>query len=130
VRWQDRDAASRAPEAPAPAERLEDPPALPEGMRLGAVASLWTGRETEHADALRFLSPRQRAELAPADAQRLGVATGDEVEVAADGEAVQATAAVRTAVQEGSVFLIAGTAEDNAHALTNGVPRAVEVRRR
>ena len=38
-------------------------------------------------------------------------------------------AAVRAAVPAGSVFLISGTAEDNATALTNGVPRTVEVSR-
>jgi hypothetical protein len=48
--------------------------------------------------------------------------------VAADGESVRATAAVRQAVSPGSVFMLAGTAEDNATALTNGLPRAVEVR--
>ena len=32
-------------------------------------------------------------------------------------------------VQPGSVFLVDGTDEDNATALTNGAPRVVEVRR-
>ena len=36
---------------------------------------------------------------------------------------------MRAAVPPGSVFLIEGTAEDNATALTNGVPRTVEVER-
>jgi anaerobic selenocysteine-containing dehydrogenase len=55
------------------------------------------------------------------------VTSGDEVEVTADGASVRATVALRQAMPPGSVFLIAGTASDNATALTNGVPRVVEV---
>ncbi len=75
----------------------------------------------------KSLSPAQRAELAPADARRLGVTSGDEVEVAAGGQRVLATVALRQAMQPGSVFLVAGTAENNPSALTNGVPRTVEI---
>jgi anaerobic selenocysteine-containing dehydrogenase len=93
------------------------------------VPSLWASAETDHAAALRFLAPVQRADLAPADADRLGVGPGDLVEVAANGTSVHATAALRSAVPEGSVFLIEGTGEDNATALLNGSPRTVEVRK-
>ena len=55
--------------------------------------------------------------------------TGDEVELADAGESVRATVALRQRIAPGSVFLIAGTGEDNAHALTNGLPRTVEVRK-
>jgi NADH-quinone oxidoreductase subunit G len=129
VRWQDRDAASAAPETGLPDSPLEEPPELPEGMRLGVVRSLWTGRETEHAGALRFLAPRQRVELAPADAERLGVSAGDQVVVSADDQSVRAAVALRHGVPPGSVFLIAGTTDDNATALLNGQPRTVEVSR-
>ncbi|MEJ7715589.1 MAG: molybdopterin-dependent oxidoreductase [Thermoleophilaceae bacterium] len=44
---------------------LEQPPELPEGLRLGAAPSLWSGPVSEHAPSLRFLAPGQRAELAP-----------------------------------------------------------------
>jgi len=127
VRWQDRDAASRLPAAELPEGALEVPPELPEGMRLGAVPSLWAGAAVRHAPSLRFLTPAQRAELAPADARRLGVSSGDEVEVAVAGRSVRARVALRQAMQPGSVFLVAGTATDNATALTNGVPRTVEI---
>ena len=93
------------------------------------MPSLWAGSVAEHAPSLRFLAPVQRAELAPADAERLGVSSGDEVEVSADGQRVRATVALRQAVQPGSVFLVAGTAENNATALTNGAPRTVEIAR-
>ena len=84
---------------------------------------------TEHTPSLRFLAPRQRAELAPSDAKRIGVQSGDRVEVSAGGVSVQATVALRQAVQPGSVFMLAGTLEDNATALANGAPRVVSVQR-
>jgi NADH-quinone oxidoreductase subunit G len=129
VRWQDRDAAAKAPAAELPEGSLDTPPPLPDGLRLGAAPSLWAGDISRHAPSLKFLAPRQRAELSPADAQRLGVGAGDQVEVAADGASVRATVALRQAVQPGSVFLVQGTEEDNATALMNGVPRTVEVRK-
>ena len=98
-------------------------------MRLGAAPTLWSGPVTEHAPSLRFLAPVQRAELAPDDAKRLGLSQGDEVVVTADGESVRAPVALRQGVSPGSVFLTAGTAEHNATALMNGVPRTVEVRK-
>lgn len=129
VRWQDREAASGLPAAELPDAALEAPPELPEGLRLGATPSLWAGRTAEHAPSLRFLAPEQRVELAPADAERIGVGSGDQVQVSAGDQSVRATVALRQAIRPGSVFLVAGTAEDNATALTNGVPRTVEVSR-
>jgi NADH-quinone oxidoreductase subunit G len=129
VRWQDRDAAGQLPQTPLPDTSLETPPELPDGLRLGTVPSLWASRETEHARALRFLAPTQRAEISPRDAERLGVRPGDRVEVAVNGTSVSAIAALRSAVPTGSVFLIEGTSEDNATALSNGRPRVVELRK-
>jgi len=129
VRWQDRDAASALGDAPLPEEPLAEPPEPPGGITLGAVPSLWASPVTEHSASLRFLSPTQRAELSPDDARRLGIERGDEVMVSVDGERVRATAVIRSGVRPGSVFLIRGTNEDNVTALTNGVPRTVEVAR-
>jgi len=129
IRWQDRDAAGQLPQTPLPDTDLEPPPELPDGIKLGTVPSLWASAETEHAPALRFLTPEQQAELSPEDARRIGVGPGDLVEVAANGTSVRATAALRSAVPAGTVFLIEGTAEDNATALANGRPRVVEVRK-
>jgi anaerobic selenocysteine-containing dehydrogenase len=72
--------------------------------------------------------PHQRAELSPADAERLGVADGDAVEVAYDGALVRARATVRAAIPTGTVFLEVATPAESANALTNGEPRLVEVR--
>ena len=81
------------PQTPLPPTELETPPELPsEGLRLGTAPSLWAGRETDHAPVLRFLAPRQRAELSADDASRLGIAPGDEVEVAVNGTSVRARA--------------------------------------
>ena len=55
-------------------------------LRLGTFRSIWAAPEVGVAPALRFLHPRQRVELSPVDAQRLGVAHGDRVSVGS-GEA-------------------------------------------
>ena len=44
-----------------------------------------------------------------------------------DGVSVRATVALRQAMPPGTVFLVAGTASNNATALMNGVPRVVEI---
>jgi NADH-quinone oxidoreductase subunit G len=129
VRWQDRGAASALGEAPPPEEPLAEPPEPPDGMALGVVPSLWASPVTDHSTSLRFLAPVQRAELAPDDARRLGVAADDEVLVAVDGQRVRARAVVRSGIRPGSIFLIRGTTEQNATALLNGMPRTVEVSR-
>ena len=90
VRWQDRDAAlarSRAPSCrPTP---LEQPPAAPDGLVLGAAPSLWTGPEVEHSPSLRFLDTGPLALLSAEDARRLGVATATSCERRApSGESV------------------------------------------
>ena len=109
VRWQERDAASALDAPDIPDSPLEPPPSLPDGMKLGTVRTLWAGRETRHAPALRFLAPRQQAELSAEDAQRLGIRPGDEVEVAMNGTSVRAVARLRQAVQPGTVFLLEGS---------------------
>jgi len=129
VRWQDRDAAGTLPVAELPTGRLASLDELPEGMRLGAAHSIWADPVTQHAPSLRFLAPQQRAELAPADAKRLGVQSGDEVEVSVGDRSVHAIVALRQAVQPGSVFLLAGTLQDNVTALLNGGPVVVDIRK-
>ena len=120
VRWQERDAASKLPAAEMPGGELEAPPELPEGRLLGTAPSLWEGAVTEHSPALRFLTPHPRVELAPADAESLGVGSGDVVVVSSNGTSVLAEAALRSAVQPGSIFLVGA----------NGLPRTgVEVRK-
>jgi NADH-quinone oxidoreductase subunit G len=129
VRWQDRDAAGQLPQTPLSEPAVELPPELPGGLRLGTVRSLWADRVTEHAPSMRFLAPHQRAELSAADAERLGIASGDEIEVAMNGTSVRARAVLRSRLPEGRIFLTEGTSEENATVLANGSPRSVEVRK-
>jgi NADH-quinone oxidoreductase subunit G len=115
-------------------------------LRLGSYRSLWTGPEVQASPALAFLHPRQRAELSPADAGRLGLREGQPVRVRAhanghpgaagspgaedEGAArreVQATVALRQALRPGVVLLQDGLERDSAS--TVGEPgTAVEVR--
>jgi NADH-quinone oxidoreductase subunit G len=130
VRWQDRSAASALPAVkrdvsgtPAPA------PARADGrLLLGTYRDLWAGPVTELSPALRFLAPEQRLEISPADAERLGLAEGDEVTVAANGTNLRARLAIGERIAEGACFLIEGTSAANGNALAGG-PRAVEVSR-
>ncbi|MGH2762541.1 MAG: molybdopterin-dependent oxidoreductase, partial [Thermoleophilaceae bacterium] len=105
VRWQERDAAAALPGEEPSTEPLAEPPAAPEGLRLAAVPSLWSGPEVEHSPSLRFMVPRARAEISVEDARRAGIEDGDEVTLSVGGEEAVVTAAVRSGVPAGSVFL-------------------------
>jgi NADH-quinone oxidoreductase subunit G len=111
-------AAELPPEPDAPA--VPPPGPSPNGtLRLGVHRPIWASPTVEISPALKFVVARQHAELSPADAQRLGVAGGDTVEVASNGTAVKATVAVHTGVPAGTVFLADGLAEDSANAFTD-----------
>jgi NADH-quinone oxidoreductase subunit G len=119
VRWQERDAAAnirapgRRPEASEPA-----PSAPANGrLRLGTYRDLWAGEVTERNPALRFLAPRQTLELAPEDAERLGVENGEPVEASSNGHSLRAHVAIRQRMRPGGGFLIEGTAENNPSLL-------------
>ncbi|HEX2129790.1 MAG TPA: NADH-quinone oxidoreductase subunit NuoG [Solirubrobacterales bacterium] len=128
VRWQEREAASRFA-APEPQSSLvpshSEDSGTNGGLRLGTYRDLWAGEVTERNVALRFLAPAQRVELAVSDAERLGLTTGDEVEVRSNGTSLRARVALRARMLPGTAFLIEGTAGENANAL-NGA-RTVEV---
>jgi NADH-quinone oxidoreductase subunit G len=145
IRWQEREGGGAIPsgrgvarsdagddldESAALRQALGDGPTTSNGqLMLGTYRDLWAGPVTEQSPALRFLKPEQQIELAPADAQRLGVSKGDRVSVSANGTSVEARVAIRERTPEGVVFLIEGTEEGNANALLNGVPRTVEIRK-
>jgi NADH-quinone oxidoreductase subunit G len=133
VRWAERDAAEAFGEVPAPEPAdLETPPPAPApngALRLGTFRPIWSAPEVDVSPALRFLAPHQRVELAPADAERLRLRSGDRVQVAHNDTAVSAEVLVRSEVPAGSVFLAEATPADSANALTNGEPRLVEVKR-
>ncbi|MDQ6605022.1 MAG: NADH-quinone oxidoreductase subunit NuoG [Actinomycetota bacterium] len=127
ARWTERDAAS---EMPVPAG---DPASDPRGsgvrilwegapsgisLRLGTYRSIWASPEVEASPALHFAIARQQLELSPEDAGRLGIDHGSAVTVAQNGTRLSATAAVRTGVPPGTVFLGEGIATDSANELT------------
>ena len=92
VRWPERAQAAAFPAAAdAGPFALEAPPAAasPNGqLRLGTFRSIWAAPEVQVSPALKFLHPRQRVELSPADAQRLGIAHGERVVVGSNGHSV------------------------------------------
>jgi NADH-quinone oxidoreductase subunit G len=132
VRWQDRGAASQLPE---PARQrvssihgslsLSREGQAPPEIQVGTYHDLWAAEVTDRSPALRFLAPRQTLDVAPADADRLGLVQGDEVDVRSNGTSVRARLAIRERVRPGSGFLIEGTVEANANALEPG--QTVEV---
>ena len=134
VRWQERDQSRSAAKdvlGPLlfsdPAEPRTVPRPSDGELRLQTRPDLWTSRELEHAPSLDFLRPRQELVLHPADAERLGLARGDLVRISSNGNAIEAEVAPRASVKEGTGHLIEGTAEQNANALSNGLPPVVKV---
>jgi NADH-quinone oxidoreductase subunit G len=157
IRWQETDAASLLPapandaagkgDVGSPSERFAreehgasgDSPQAPhrrvaseEGLpaaplTLGTYRDLWAGPITELNPPLKFLRPRQRVELSPADAERMGLESGDEVRVRQNGTSVAARVAIRERMQDGVCFLIEGVAEENANRLLNGGPVSVTI---
>ncbi|HWC26744.1 MAG TPA: NADH-quinone oxidoreductase subunit NuoG, partial [Solirubrobacteraceae bacterium] len=120
LRWPARPAAAAWPAADIGPFGLETPLHAPTdagALRLGTFRSIWAAPQVELSPALKFLHARQRAELSPRDAQRLGVAHGDRVTVSSNGSRVQATAVLRSTVPEGSIFLEEGISEDSASEL-------------
>ncbi len=110
--------------------RLDVPPveaaATNGALRLGTWRSLWASPEVDLSPALQFMRPRQLAELSPADADRLGVRDGDQVELGSNGTRVRAAARLRASIPGGSVFLVEGTDDEPANRLAGPL---VEVRR-
>jgi assimilatory nitrate reductase catalytic subunit len=80
----------------------------------GSTSQWHTETRTAKSPVLRRLAPRERyAELAPADAERLGITSEDEVVVASARGTVRARAFVTPAVRRGQVFLPMHDAETN-----------------
>jgi NADH-quinone oxidoreductase subunit G len=130
VRWPAGEAAAALGVTPWELAELDVPPAggtaADGALRLGTWRSLWAAPEVDLSPALRFMRPRQVVELSPADAERAGVRDGDEVEVGSNGTRVRGAARLRASMPGGSVFLVEGTHEQPANALTEAL---VEVRR-
>ena len=89
-------------------------------LRLGTYRPLWAAPEVESSPALHFTIAHQQLELSPEDARRLGVSSGQMVDVSQYGTTLRAKAVVRSGVSPGSAFLAEGIAVDSANALTDG----------
>jgi anaerobic selenocysteine-containing dehydrogenase len=88
---------------------------------------LWAGPITDLNPPLKFLTPHQRVEISPADAERLGLKTGETVRVGQNGSSVEAQVQIRERVPAGVCFLAEGLAEGNANALLDGGPVQVTI---
>ena len=112
----------------APLRRVASEEGLPAAsLSLGTYRDIWAGPITELNPPLKFLQPMQRVELSLADAERLKLRSGDEVDVSQNGTSVRAKVAVKERMRDGICFLIEGTSEDNANELLNGGPVTVEI---
>jgi NADH-quinone oxidoreductase subunit G len=132
VRWQEREAAAAFPGGADAASAARPSQAAPaedanSGLRLGTYRSIWAAPEVEISPALRFTVAQQQVELAPSDAERLGIAPGEAIDVSQNGTRLAATAHIRTGVPAGTVFLAEGIADASANAFTDPV---VEVHKR
>jgi NADH-quinone oxidoreductase subunit G len=90
--------------APAPEEHFVGE------MRLLRYRPLFSGPAVQRVDELEFQRPAAEVELAPADAERRGIATGDHVSVRSNGTSVELRARVSRRLAEG----VARVAEEHA----------------
>ncbi len=148
VRWPEREQAAAFPDTPDAAPARDAAPApdatpapdaapAPDGvgenwdidreiaqqpanaaLRLGTYRPIWADPQVEISPALQYTIATQQAELSPEDAKRLGISSGDQLTVSQNGTRLTATAAVRSGVPPGTVFLATGIAVDSANALT------------
>ena len=116
-----RGVASGEPSATVP------PPQDGNSLLLGTYRDLWAGPVTELNPPLRFLTPQQRLEISPTDANRLDLKSGDPVRVSQNGSSLDATVHIKERVTEGVVFLAEGVLDGNANALLNGGPVQVQI---
>ncbi|HET7417846.1 MAG TPA: NADH-quinone oxidoreductase subunit NuoG [Solirubrobacterales bacterium] len=104
------------------------PPSKEDGsLLLGTYRDLWAGPITELNPPLKFLAPQQRLEISLADAERLGLQSGEVVRVSQNGNAVEAQVHIKERVSEGVVFMAEGVLDGNANRLLNGGPVQVKI---
>jgi NADH-quinone oxidoreductase subunit G len=90
----------RPEQEPTPSPERE--PAL-EGLRLVTYRPLFSGAAVERVPELQFQRAEAVLELSRADAQRLGIRTGDDVQVRSNGTSRQLRARVTDALRAGVV---------------------------
>jgi NADH-quinone oxidoreductase subunit G len=121
VRWPEREQASAyvvGDKAAIDRQISQTAPSPNGALRLGTYKPIWAAPEVEISPSLHFTIARQQAELSPEDARRLSISSGDLLEVSQNGTRLEAAAAVRSGIPEGTVFLATGIAQDSANALT------------
>jgi NADH-quinone oxidoreductase subunit G len=98
-------------------------------LTLGTYRDLWAGPVTELNPPLKFLQPQQRVEISIADADRLGLKSGETVQVSQSKASVEAQVHVKERVPEGICFMAEGVTDGNANSLLNGGPVQVEIKK-
>jgi NADH-quinone oxidoreductase subunit G len=81
-------------------------------LRLLRARPLFSGPEVERVAELQFQRPDREAALAPADAERRGIVTGDTVELRSNGTSVELRARVDRRLASGAVRVADEHAED------------------
>ncbi|HJZ35138.1 MAG TPA: NADH-quinone oxidoreductase subunit NuoG [Solirubrobacterales bacterium] len=99
----------------------------PATLALGTYRDIWSGPITELNPPLKFLKPTQHLELSPADAHRLGLASGDKVRVTQGDHSLEATALIKERTPEGVCFLAEAITGANANGLLNGHQVRVQI---
>jgi anaerobic selenocysteine-containing dehydrogenase len=87
------------------------------GLRLATYRPLFSGPAVERVPELQFQRPEREVELAPVDAQRLGIANGQEVTVRSNGTSTTLRARLAEDLSAG----LARIAEDHAQGLEGRV---------
>jgi NADH-quinone oxidoreductase subunit G len=119
------DTTSEAAPDPRRVASAESTPGAP--LTLGTYRDLWAGPITELNPPLKFLTPHQRIEISPSDAQRLDLKNGEAVRVSQNGNAVDAAVLIKERIAPGTVFLAEGVTGANANALLNVGPVQVKI---
>jgi NADH-quinone oxidoreductase subunit G len=87
------------------------PAASGDTLRLGTFRTLWASKEVDVSPALAFARPDPVVELSPADAERIGVGHGDQVELGSNGTRLRGRTVVRAAIPAGTVFVPEGVGD-------------------
>jgi len=132
VRWQETTAAANAPTLDLTqilnvSLRDTSTPAREDGLALGTYRDLWAGPITELNPPLKFLTPHQRLEISPHDAERLDLKNGEAIRVSQNGSSIDAAVLIKERIAPGTVFMAEGVVGANANALLNGGPVQVKI---
>ncbi len=88
------------------------------GLRVGTYRPIWASPEVEISPALQYTIAHQQIELSPADAQRLGIASGETVRWRRTGPGCARRPRSAPACRPAPHSSPTGIAEDSANELT------------